>query len=81
MPDRREAVVAACCRIILAGVFDIMGLGRASLSTLLAVSLAACGGGGGSGGGNPISGGGGSSGGGSSTCSLSARQDFVKAVI
>ncbi|MCB2085280.1 MAG: peptidase S41 [Sphingomonadaceae bacterium] len=58
-----------------------MGLGRASLSTLLAVSLAACGGGGGSGGGNPISGGGGSSGGGSSTCSLSARQDFVKAVI
>jgi carboxyl-terminal processing protease len=59
-----------------------MGIGRTSLTTVLAISLAACGGGGGSGT-PPISGGGGSptpspSG---SACSLSARQDFVKAVI
>nr|WP_137677742.1 S41 family peptidase [Parerythrobacter lutipelagi] len=59
-----------------------MKFGRASLSAILAVSLAACGGGGGnsSGGGTPIAGGG-SGGGGTGTCSLSSRQDFVKAVI
>lgn len=59
-----------------------MGFGRTSLSIALAGSLAACGGGGSSGGGAPI-------GGaptptpssGTSQCSLSARQDFVKAVI
>ena len=60
-----------------------MGMGRTSLSIILAGSLAACGGGGNSGGG------GGPIGGGpsptptpsSATCSLSARQDFAKSVI
>lgn len=60
-----------------------MGVARNSLSLMLAVSLAACGGGGGNGGG------GGSNFGGSPTptpppatgaCSLSARQDFARAV-
>ncbi|WP_128893332.1 S41 family peptidase [Erythrobacter sp. HKB08] len=62
-----------------------MKLGRTSVSIALAISLAACGGSGaptGGGGGGAIGGGGG--GGGTpapSPCSLSARQDFVKAVI
>lgn len=54
-----------------------MSLGRTILSSVLALSLAACGGGGSSSGGtSPIAGGGGG-GGGTSTCSLSARQDWV----
>ena len=56
-----------------------MTMGRAILSTVLAVSLAACGGGGGSnsgGGGNPPT-----SGGGQDLCSLDARQDWVLAQI
>lgn len=54
-----------------------MSLGRAILSSAVALSLVACGGGGsGGGGGGPIGGGGGG-GGGSSACSLSARQDWV----
>jgi C-terminal processing protease CtpA/Prc len=51
-----------------------MSLGRAILSSAVALSLVACGGGS-SGSGGPIGGGGG--GGSSSTCSLSARQDWV----
>lgn len=59
-----------------------MGIGRTSLTTVLAISLAACGGGGGSGT-PPTSGGGGTPtpAPSSSACSLSARQDFVKAVV
>lgn len=57
-----------------------MGVARNSIATLMSLVLVACGGGGGS---APPTGGGG--GGGtpppSSACSLSARQDFVKAVI
>jgi C-terminal processing protease CtpA/Prc len=55
-----------------------MSLGRAILSSAVALSLVACGGGSsGGGGGGPIGGGGGGGGGGSSTCSLAARQDWV----
>lgn len=54
-----------------------MPLGRAILSSAIALSLVACGGGGsGGGGGGPIAGGG-SGGGGNSTCSLAARQDWA----
>ena len=60
-----------------------MNFGRASLSAILAVSLAACGGGGGTqSGGEPIAGGGG--GGGTPTpsqCSLRDRQDWSLAVM
>lgn len=57
-----------------------MHLGRTMISTLLAVSLAACGGGGGGGGGGGTAGGGssgGDTGGGADACSLSERQDWV----
>ena len=54
-----------------------MGLGRTFVSSLLAISLVACGGGGSSGGGGTVGGGGGSGGGTSDTCSLSDRQDWV----
>ena len=59
-----------------------MGIGRTSLSIALAGSLAACGGGGGSSGG-PIGGGGATPTPTATTaaCSLSARQDFAKAVL
>ena len=59
-----------------------MRLGRVILSAALSVSLASCGGGG-SGGGNTSSSGSGSGGGFNSgnSCSLSARQDFAKAVL
>ncbi|MXO52255.1 peptidase S41 [Erythrobacter gaetbuli] len=57
-----------------------MSMGRAIISSVLAVSLAACGGG------DSPSGGGGTptpppSGGGTDTCSLSARQDWVRGVL
>ena len=57
-----------------------MSMGRAIISSVLAVSLAACGGGDGP------SGGGGTptpppAGGGTDTCSLSARQDWVRGVL
>ena len=54
-----------------------MSLGRAILSSTVALSLVACGGGGSGGGGATGGGGGGTGGGGTSTCSLSARQDWV----
>ena len=55
-----------------------MNIGRASLSAILAVSLAACGGGGGTqSGGGPIAGGGG----GTSACSVRDRQDWSFAVL
>ncbi|MBY6015615.1 peptidase S41 [Qipengyuania gaetbuli] len=57
-----------------------MSMGRAIISSVLAVSLAACGGG------DSPSGGGGTptpppAGGGTDTCSLSARQDWVRGVL
>ncbi|MCA0910493.1 S41 family peptidase [Qipengyuania gaetbuli] len=57
-----------------------MSMGRAIISSVLAISLAACGGG------DSPSGGGGTptpppSGGGTDTCSLSARQDWVRGVL
>ena len=63
-----------------------MDLGRASLSAILAVSLAACGGGGGGGsqsGGEPVAGGGGGGGGGGGTaaCSVRDRQDWSFAAL
>lgn len=56
-----------------------MSIGRAIVSSAVALSLVACGGGGSGGGsGGPINGGGGGGGtGGGGTCSLSARQDWV----
>ncbi len=66
-----------------------MTIGRITLSTLLAISLAACGGGGGSGqtaGGGTAGGGtgggtGGGGGGGTAGCTLADQQDFAKDVI
>lgn len=55
-----------------------MALGRALVSSMAALSLVACGGGSSGGGGGGGTGGGtGGGGGGTSTCSLSARQDWV----
>lgn len=61
-----------------------MGVARNSIAALMSFALIACGGGGGGGGGTtppPTSGGGGGTPPPASGCSLSARQDFVKAVI
>lgn len=57
-----------------------MNTGRTILSSILALSLAACGGGGGSSGGGATGGGtaGGASGGTSATCTYSARAQFVR---
>lgn len=61
-----------------------MGVARNSIAALMSFALVACGGGGGGGGGTtppPTSGGGGGTPPPASGCTLSARQDFVKAVI
>lgn len=58
-----------------------MGVARASIAAIMSLVLAACGGGGGGGSAPPTGGGGGTTPPPVSGCSLSARQDFVKAVI
>lgn len=56
-----------------------MPIGRAVLSSILALSLVACGGGGGNGGGGNFGGGGGGGGGGNVTgCSYASRAQFVR---